>query len=341
MPPRMDGKLVDAEPRDGRNPALAWGRLLRVSLSASAAADAAAGLLLGAGGWPRTSTASTTGAGPWLLIAASLAVYHGGMALNDWADREVDGRLRPERPIPSGAVSSGAALGVAVLLLALGPLLAYLGAGVLPALVLAGVAVSAALYDLAGRGAWRGPLLLGLCRAGNLGAGVLAGAGLAGRAPAEVSSGPWLLVALYGLYVFAVSGLGRLEDDPRQVLPARVPRSTLGLAALALVLVPWIDPGLGHAGEDWIAQLAGPGAVALGLLGGWGLVRALAAPGAWTPDRVLRCMGLALRRLLVFTAAAAWSVAAATGRIDGLIVGLAILAGYPLSYGLRRVFPPS
>lgn len=45
-----------------------------------------------------------------LLPAASAAFYWAGMALNDWADRELDAVERPERPIPSGRVSAGAAL---------------------------------------------------------------------------------------------------------------------------------------------------------------------------------------------------------------------------------------
>ena len=53
-----------------------WGRLLRVALLPSAVADIAAGVVLGAGVWP-------AGPGPFLLIAASLAVYHGALVLND------------------------------------------------------------------------------------------------------------------------------------------------------------------------------------------------------------------------------------------------------------------
>ena len=68
---------------------LRWGALLRLSMSPSAAADAAAGVLLGAGTWP-------AGPAPFLLVAGSLCVYHGGMALNDWADRGHDARTRPE-----------------------------------------------------------------------------------------------------------------------------------------------------------------------------------------------------------------------------------------------------
>jgi 4-hydroxybenzoate polyprenyltransferase len=47
------------------------------------------------------------------LAAASVCLYWSGMAANDWADRELDAKERPERPIPSGRVSPGTALRVA------------------------------------------------------------------------------------------------------------------------------------------------------------------------------------------------------------------------------------
>jgi geranylgeranylglycerol-phosphate geranylgeranyltransferase len=57
-------------------------------------------------------------AGDWgaaaLGAAAAAAAAGAANALNDYADREVDSTNRPERPIPSGALSPRAALGTAV-----------------------------------------------------------------------------------------------------------------------------------------------------------------------------------------------------------------------------------
>ena len=39
------------------------------------------------------------------LTAASSCLYMAGMALNDYADRDVDAKERPKRPIPSGRVN--------------------------------------------------------------------------------------------------------------------------------------------------------------------------------------------------------------------------------------------
>src|SRR2546427_505844 len=64
----------------------------------TAVADSAAGLLLARRAGPVAGDP-----GLWCL-AASACLYLGGIALNDYFDREVDAVERPERPIPSGAV---------------------------------------------------------------------------------------------------------------------------------------------------------------------------------------------------------------------------------------------
>jgi hypothetical protein len=327
-----------------RGPSGRWaalGRLLRLSLAVSAVADVAAGVVLGLGGWP-------SGPAPWLLMLASLCVYHGGMALNDWADREADARLRPDRPIPAGKIAPSAALAVAAGLLLLGPLVA-LAVDLRVAAVLAGVAALAALYDLAGRGPWTGPLLLALCRAGNLGAGLALGriVALRGGAP---ESAPLDLVAiplLYSAYVFTVSRLGRLEDAVERQLLGRRPARYLGAAAAFLFVLPLMplpgglpDAALADSPER-LARFLAENRILLAMLvasaGAFGLLRLAIRRGHWTQQGVLGAMGMALRRLIVFTAA----TAVVTGTPAGALVGAAILCGFPLSYWLRAVFPPS
>lgn len=304
------------------------GRLLRLSLTATAIADVAAGVVLGAGFWP-------AGPGPWLLILASLCVYHGGMALNDWADREHDAATRPERPLPSGQLSARAALGLALALLALGPVLAlfvHRGAGA----ALGAAALLAVFYDLHGRGPWLGPLLLGLCRTLNLGCGLTYGLALAEH-PSEPAFHFGLLAypATYGLYVFVVSRLGRLEDREDDLAARKVHPRWLVVSAAGLLCAPLLlaAAGVGR-GAAWPALALGLALTAFGVFGLLGLVR---GTHDWTPASIGAAMGMALRRLLVFTSA----VAVVTGGRDGMIVGLILLAGYPLSHALRRVFPPS
>jgi 4-hydroxybenzoate polyprenyltransferase len=278
------------------------------------------------GAWP-------FGHAVWLLIAGSACVYHGALALNDWADREQDRRLRPERPIPSGAVPAGAALALASALIAAGVGLA-LAADRPAGAVLGAVALCAVLYDVAGRGPWRGPLLLGACRAGNLAAGMVLARGLAAQAghPAATPAGYLVPVAaLYGLYVLVVSRVGRLEDVEDEASIGTRPRAPLLVAAALLCA-----PGALALASGFAPERAGL-SLALGAAGAFALVREASRGGAWPRGRVLRAMGLALRRLLVFTAA----LAVCAPWPDGLVVAAAILCGYPLAHVLRGVFPPS
>jgi len=303
--------------------ALAIGRLLRLSLLPSALADVAVGIVLGSRGeWPR-------GAAPWLAMGASLGVYHGALALNDWADRASDARTRPDRPIPSGAVSEGAALSLALGLVAAGVASAF--AVALPAgLWMGGVALAAVFYDLAGRGPWIGPALLGLCRYGNFAFGLCVPAWLAGAHPEPSRLAP---AVLYGGYVFCVSRLARLEDDEDPRPLGQRPRHYLLAALACLVLVPFLplaDPGFS---PGFLAALAAV------VVGGRGLLQAALGTREWTRARVGQCTGMGLRRLLVFTAACAL-LGLGWGPAPPIVAGLA-LAGYPASFALRRVFPPS
>ncbi len=104
---------------------------------------------------------------------ASAGFYLAGMALNDYADRELDAVERPERPIPSGRVQPRAALGLAAGLTGAG--LGIAGwAGGAPALRIA-VPLAAVVwaYDLAAKQTRAGPAAMAAAR----GLDVLLGAG--------------------------------------------------------------------------------------------------------------------------------------------------------------------
>ncbi|HUR27481.1 MAG TPA: UbiA family prenyltransferase [Planctomycetota bacterium] len=305
----------------------AIGRLLRLSLAPSALADVAAGIVFAnQGHWPE-------GPRPWWLLASSACVYHGAMALNDWHDREHDARTRPTRPIPSGAVSERTAFLLGVGLLALGPGLAS-KCGMEAACWSAGLALLASTYDLVGRGPFLGPVLLALCRAGNLGLGLFFASG----AFSTGTSLRALLVpmALYALFVLRVSQLGRLEDGEDAALSGSRPKSFVLSAALTLVflaLLPAFDPRT----HGWGGRIV---CIAIAWIAAYGLFRAALSRTRWTRADVERAMGLCLRRLLAFTAALAalaWSPPAHAA----LFVAGAILFGYLLSARLRVVFPPS
>lgn len=56
----------------------------------------------------------------FVLLVALSASYAGGMVLNDYCDREIDGIEQPFRPIPAGRIGEAEALRLAIVLLGLG-----------------------------------------------------------------------------------------------------------------------------------------------------------------------------------------------------------------------------
>lgn len=305
---------------------LAFARLLRLSLAPSAAADVVVGVLLGhAGRWPG-------GSAPWLLVGASLLIYHGAMALNDWADRNEDARTRPDRPIPSGAISAGAARCLGWTLPACGVALAasiswQLACGYF---LLASCAV---VYDLRGRGPWRGPLLLGLCRGGNLALGMALAWTGTGSGP---GADPLLCLAapaLYAAFIVCVSLLGRLEDGQGGALDQRPSRYVRGASAALCA-----TPALGLLVTPAPTPLAWTACTVLALASGLWLLDAI-PKAQWTRALVGQAMGRALRSTLPFSAALALLHAGDSTAARWVV--LAVLAAVPLSHALRRILPPS
>ncbi|WP_223833589.1 UbiA-like protein EboC [Pedobacter riviphilus] len=109
---------------------------------------------------------------PWLpivfLAASTACLYGGGIVFNDVFDADLDKIERPERAIPSGAISLQRATTLGSLLLFAGIALAALNSltsGLLALLV----AVFALLYNKFGKHhSFFGPLNMGLCRGFNL-----------------------------------------------------------------------------------------------------------------------------------------------------------------------------
>ncbi|MGH7150974.1 MAG: UbiA family prenyltransferase [Planctomycetota bacterium] len=286
--------------------AQALARLLRISLAPSALADVVAGSCAGlaAGGSFRAAVLI-------LAAASSLCVYHAGMALNDYADRRIDARLRPERPIPSGAVPPRLALAAGGSLLA-GSILfaAWAGPEVLGVVAILSLLVLA--YDFAAkRSAWTGPAVLGACRALNL----LLGAACA--APPSYGRGLLLPAAGYGLYVFLVSHLARMEDGVVRPASAKV----LALAGPWSLLLPSLA----------LPSLAGVAAAAAFAAF---LVRPLFGIRDWTRKSVERTVGRLLGGTILLDA----SVAIGSGFLP---VALGLLLLYPLARSLARRYPPT
>ncbi|MEU2684625.1 UbiA family prenyltransferase [Streptomyces hygroscopicus] len=151
--------------------------MLRISALFTVPGDALAGAAA-VGRGPNRGTA--------LAVCASLCLYEAGMALNDWADRDIDAIERPGRPLPSGRIAPAAALAAATGLTAAG--LACAAAAGRPALV-TGTALAGTVwaYDLGLKNTLAGPPTMAATRALDLLLGAAATAPTAPR-PAAVGS---------------------------------------------------------------------------------------------------------------------------------------------------------
>ncbi|HXM96889.1 MAG TPA: UbiA-like protein EboC [Candidatus Dormibacteraeota bacterium] len=138
-----------------------------------------------------------------LLLASTTGLYAGGVVFNDVFDAKLDARERPERPIPSGAVSVSSAAAFGALLLLCGILSAWACSRLSGELAL-GIAASALFYDAVGKHHLLfGPFNMGLCRGLNLLLGL------------SVASNPaiskWAIAGVTLSYIAGITSLSRGE----------------------------------------------------------------------------------------------------------------------------------
>jgi 4-hydroxybenzoate polyprenyltransferase len=190
-------------------------RLLRIPNVFTAFANVVAGVCLARGGAFQLRDL--------LVVASSGCLYCAGMVLNDFFDRAVDARERPERPIPAGEIPAARAAAIGGGLASAGLALAALHGG-LPLLV-AGLLLGTILaYDALLKDSWAGPWAMGACRGLNV------GLGLSVQPALEAWLTPlWLVLALFTLLITQLSRFEVLGTAPERV------RTTLkGFMALAL-----------------------------------------------------------------------------------------------------------
>ena len=137
------------------------------------------------------------------LCASTACLYAGGIVYNDVFDASLDAVERPERAIPSGAVTLSQAAIFGTILLLAGIAFASFGS-MYGGYVAAGVALFALLYDKWGKhNAILGPLNMGICRGLNLMLGL-------SLVPAELQH--WFLLALVPIiYIYAITLISRGE----------------------------------------------------------------------------------------------------------------------------------
>lgn len=211
-----------------------FAELVRAPAALSVPGDAIAGATAAG-----TLSAATAG-----IAAASVCLYLGGMAANDWADRELDAVERPERPIPSGRVSPQTALKVAGGLTAAGVALAGLAGGRKTFALATGLAAAVWAYDMRWKNTAAGPAGMALCR----GLDVLMGAST-GRVRDAIRP-----AAVVAAHTYAVTALSRKEVHGA---PKTLPMATLAATGLVTAvaaqapradrtsgLLSWVNAGL-------------------------------------------------------------------------------------------------
>jgi UbiA prenyltransferase family len=298
--------------------------LVRAPAALTVPGDIVAGAA--AAGWP-------FGLGSAALAGSSVCLYWAGMALNDYADREVDRTERPGRPIPSGRVSPATALAVAAGLTAGGIGLAGAAGGRRALAVTVPLAATVWAYDLArvpGRSGgsvpvkstWAGPLLMAAAR----GLDVLAGAGRGRLRPALPAA------ATVSAHTLAVTMLSRSETSGAQPAAPLAAMGATGLVAASALL----------AGSRGLSGPRGP-AGAWSRLAGAALLAAFAvtcgqaqsaAVQLPSPRRLQRAVGAGILGMIPLQAGL-------TARAGSMRAALAVAAALPVARQLSARISPT
>lgn len=242
-----------------------------------------------------------------LVVLAMSLFYIGGMYLNDYFDRSIDARERPQRPIPAGDISAGVVRTFGFGMLAFGVAL-LAAAGVTAALAGACLLLAIVLYDAFHKGNPVAPVVMGLCRA-------LVYCGAAAAALGTVPAAVMLAGAALLAYVAGLTYAARQEsfDQVGNLWP------------LAVLMVPMMLalPALANGVIAALVYVALIGCAAYAIY----LLAARPMPGA-----VPRAVGLLIAGISLVDAA----LLAGAGHV---MPALAAMLGFPATLLLQRYIP--
>lgn len=294
---------------------LAFARLMRLPNVFTALADIGIGALAASNPDPLPAV--------WLLLC-SACLYTAGMVWNDIFDIAEDARDRPFRPLPSGAVSRGAALGLGVSLVVVGLLAADQATaslpehtvGLSPFLLAGGLVGAIFLYDARLKRTRFGPLGMGACRFLN----VLLGWSLTAGRPGGLVLGVHL-ASVVGVYIVGVTWFARNEATTSQRGSLVGAATVMGLSLLLSVALPVHVADTLGAWPSWVFWILLT--IQAGLVGNR-LVRAVQSP---SPSKVQIAIKTAILCLIVLDAALAVSCAGPAGLVLLLLLPPALLLG--------------
>ncbi|MEY9965209.1 hypothetical protein ABIA33_003251 [Streptacidiphilus sp. MAP12-16] len=250
------------------------------------------------------------------LAGSSALLYWSGMALNDYADRDLDRQQRPERPLPSGRVTERQALALAVSLSAAGLGLAAACGGTRALAVAAPLAAAVWSYDLWGKSTPLAGPLMAACRTLD----VLLGAG-SGRMRAALPAA--LTVGAHTLVVMRLSS-GEVGGGTR-VVPAGALAGTGAVLALGFLIRSGADDD--RASVRWRAAPAA-------LYAATAVPPQLAALRAPDGPKLRAATGAAIHSLIPLQALLA-AASSRRGRTAALLSG-AVITLLPLARWLGR-----
>ncbi|THH41804.1 UbiA-like protein EboC [Neolewinella litorea] len=247
----------------------------------------------------------------WLCVS-TLGLYGGGVVFNDVFDLDLDRVERPERALPSGKVSLTSAILLGGLLL-LGGVGVAAFAGTSSAAIALAVALLTLLYNgWAKHQAFFGPLVMGMCRGGNLLLGISLSA-----AALDIF---WWLSFLPVVFIGAITLTSRGEVGGQNRSSIQLALGLDTAVAVALLLL-----------SRWTVFEFWPALPFLLLWYGMNLRAKVGAIRDNRPPTIKNAVKTGVISLIPLNACLA-------AGFMGLPAGLVVLALLPVSYGLARYF---
>lgn len=177
-------------------------RLIRPANIVTAIADILAGIAIS--GFFINFTFNQDKVYPVLLLCLStIGLYGGGIVFNDVFDAKLDAAERPERPIPSGLITTREASLLGGLLL-IGGIVSAALVSYLSGILALSIALASLFYDKYGKHhSFFGPLNMGICRGLNL---------LLGISIVAAALNEWFpLAAVPVMYIYSITMISRGE----------------------------------------------------------------------------------------------------------------------------------
>jgi 4-hydroxybenzoate polyprenyltransferase len=317
----------------------AWLELVRLPNLLTAPGDPIAGLLFAGAGMEMCLSDLILPARilhTMLLVALpSLLLYAGGLIYNDLCDLEKDRQRRPGRPLPSGTVSPGAARAAAVILMLAGLAVAgwlsfTRGAGWYSFGVAMGLFVCVIFYNCCARRIpGMGAMVMGLCRGLSFFFGATFMLFFDRRFGRDViqSLNPNILAiaamaCAWALYIATVTNLASRETEKGT--------SPLGRWLPAAVLSVWTVSLFLHKGGNMETAWYCFGTYGIAFLCALGAAFRLGTDSS--PEKVMDCISLLIRNILLLQAAVCFTPPA------GMIPAMTLLALWFIHAGLSRTF---